>query len=367
MLKSIEINLTAIKENAKAIQKLVGAQVKVLAVVKSDAYGHGAARIVESLNLIADFFGVDNLEEAIKIRSVVRKPVLIFGAIEDKGLEILANSQIRIPIYDRNSLDLARKARQPFRVHLKVDTGMHRLGFEPAEAVAVAKEIVRAKNLELEGLWSHFAISGEKKGRDYSLAQIKRFDRVRADFKEVGIKPSFYHLSNSSGIFYYPQARYNLIRSGILLYGYYPNSEIKARFKNRLRLEPALAFKTKIIQIRRLKKGERIGYGLTYRLEKDGLIGVLPVGYKDGYGRSLSNRGAVLVRGNRCPIVGRICMRMMMIDLSKIRDPRVGEEAVLIGRQGDDKIGAEELADQIGTIPYEVLSRLDPEIKRIYK
>lgn len=365
MLKWIEVDLGKIRENVKEINKMLQPEVGLLAIVKSDAYGHGADKISQEVEPQVELFGVDNISEARRLQETVVKPILVLGGWDGKDLE-KSLRQVRLPIYSQDSLINALEFKKRLKVHLKVDTGMHRLGLKPGQAIKVAKRINRASYLELEGVWSHFAQSGNELGRNYSQKQLSEFKQIKKDLEKKEIIPKYFHLANSSGILNYPQSQFNLVRSGMMLYGYWPSEEIRQKFKTKYVLKPALTFKTKIIQLREMRKGERIGYGLTYQMKKEGQIAVLPVGYKDGYARHLSNKGEVLVKGQKCPIVGRICMRMTMVDVSKVSNLSTGDEVILIGEGKTGKIGASQLADQIRTTPYEILSRLDNNIERIY-
>ncbi len=365
MLKWVEVDLKRIRENVDEIKKMLQPEVGLLAIVKSNAYGHGSRKVSQAIESQSSFFGVDNINEAQRLSEQVAKPILVLGGWEKKDLENDLK-QIRLPIYSQNSLSSALDSKNKLKVHLKVDTGMHRLGFRPGQAIKAAKKVSKASHLNLEGVWSHFAQSGSKSGKEYSENQLNNFNRVKEKLEKINIKPKYFHIANSSGILNYSKSHFNLVRTGMMLYGYWPSEETKQRFNSDYTLKPALTFKAKIVQLRKMKKGERIGYGLTYQMKKDGLVAVLPVGYKDGYARHLSNKGEVLVKGRKCSIVGRICMRMTMVDVSKVPNLLSEDEAILIGGEKTDKIRVNELADQIRTIPYEILSRLDEDIERIY-
>ncbi len=363
MLKYLKIDLDGIRHNVKQIKSKLNKGAGLMAIVKSDAYGHGALEVAKSISSKVIFFGVDDFVEAKELRKGgIRKPILILGAFERGDLGEIAQLDISIPIYSKESLKMALGLKKSLKVHLKVDTGMHRLGVEPEEAVEFARKIEKNSNLELEGLWSHFADSGERLNDSYSKRQIKIFNKVLASLGRRDIKPKFIHLSNSSGIIRFKSAQYNLVRSGVMIYGLSSTQENKD-----IKLKPAIEFISQIVQIRDLKKGEPVGYGLTYSLSRNSQIAVLPVGYKDGYPRQLSSKGEVLVGGQRCSIVGRICMRMMMIDISEINNSKVGDEVVLIGGQQSDRIGVDEIADKIDTNKHEIISRLDKQLIRVYE
>jgi alanine racemase len=239
---------------------------------------------------------------------------------------------------------------------------MHRLGFDCNDVLPAAKKIESSTNLYLEGVWSHFADSGNFKNDKYSKKQLRKFKTVKKALLKNNIKPDYFHMSNSSGIIRFPEAHFDMVRSGMLIYGYHPSS-----VESNLKLESALELKSQIAQTRIIDKGEPVGYGLTYLSKKKIRIAVIPVGYKDGYARHLSNKGQVLIRGKKCSIIGRICMRMFMVDVTSLERVAAGDEVVLIGSQLSDRINVVDLSKQIDTIPYEILSRLDKSLTRIYE
>lgn len=362
MLKQIIISTDNINHNISQIKKRLKDKVKLLAVVKSDAYGHGLVEVSKAIETNVDFFGVDDFEEAIELRdNNIKKPILVFGPIKKSNLKQAAANDIRVSIYNQKSLNEALLFSN-LKVHLKINTGLNRLGVEPSEADKFASKIDRSNSrLYLEGIWSHFADSDSLANRQFSRQQIERFKQVKAKLNSMNIKPYFYHLSNSAGIINYDQAQFDLVRSGNLIYGYNPSPD------NYLDLKPVLTFKSQLIQIRQINKDQPVGYDLSYRADKKKKIGVIPVGYKDGYPRQISNKGQVLIRGKRCPVIGRICMRMMMVDLSGVGDVVEGEEVVLIGRQQSDRIDAREIGERANSSQYEILARLDRNLKRIYE
>lgn len=374
MLSWCEIDLASLRHNLREIKKLIGPKVKLAAVVKSNAYGHGLSQVSRACaEAGADFLCVDNISEGLLTTKSIRNyeiPILILGGVESVDFPEVIRNNFRMLIYNlRHAQKLNRAAKKEGRtakIFLKIDTGMHRLGVRPEEATKLAKELSRLKNLELEGVFSHFASSGEKEFRDFTLKQIAIFEKCLAEIKKSGIKIPIACLCNTAGALLYPKARFQMVRSGLAISGIMPSSWAAKKLEGKMDLKPALSFYTKIIDLKEIEKGERVGYGLTFEAKKKIKIAVLPVGYKDGYGRSLSNVGEVLVRGERCRVIGRICMRMTIIDVSKIKNVRLGEKVVLIGEQGRDRIEAVEVAEKMGTIPYEVLSRISESVPRIY-
>jgi len=362
------INLQAIGNNVKQILKMIGPSVSLMAVVKSNAYGHGLIPICKKvLEKGAKWLGVFSLEEALKIREAkITSPILILGFTEKENLKKIIAKDISLTLYDIETAKelsiLAKKLSKKAKVHLKIDTGMHRLGILSDNILNFVRKIENLKNLQIEGIFSHFADATNK---EYSLWQLEKFKKVLALLKQNGISPPFVHMANSAATLTIPAARFNLIRCGLAIYGLsplLPNSK------------PALSFKAKIIQVKDLKKGDYVGYQRTYKAKRAMKIAILGVGYADGFDRGLSNMGEVLVKGIRCPVIGRICMNQTIIDVSKLSEIRtkrdrlkVGDVVTLIGKDGDDKITVDELAKKLNTIPHEVVSRIPENLPRIFK
>ncbi|MBU2595357.1 alanine racemase [Patescibacteria group bacterium] len=388
MLTWVEIDLGAIRNNIKRIKKYIGPNVGLAAVIKSNAYGHGLVEVAEvAVNEGTEFLCVDNIYEAKLISNSkskilnpkqtqnpkIRKPkILILGGVESEDLLWVIKNNIRFGIFNPEFTNKIERSSQNAgvraKVHIKIDTGMHRLGIDAGDAVEVITKINNNhKNIEIEGLWSHFADSGSRENKKYTLEQIKKFSNIIDGLEKEGIEIKYKHLCNSSGTIAFPEAHFDLVRSGIIIYGIFPSDFVKKKYQRRLRIKPALTFKTRIVALRNLSKGERIGYGLTHRLKSDSRIAILPAGYKDGYGRNLSNKGEVVIKNKRCPVVGRICMRMMMVDVSSVPGVKLDEEAVLLGGDDHAKIEADEVAEKMDTISYEVVARIAESVPRIYK
>ncbi|MCX6811138.1 MAG: alanine racemase [Candidatus Berkelbacteria bacterium] len=378
MLTWVEVDLGAIKKNIKQIRKYIGPNIGVAAVIKSNAYGHGIEEVAKAaFKAGAEFLCVDNVQEAKQICGSTKSyklkaNVLILGGVESEDLPWVIKNSIRFGIYDlafaEKIEEVAKKIKRKALAHIKIDTGMHRLGFDSTEAIiSIVKINKNYKNIAIEGLWSHFADSGSRENKKYTNEQIKKFINIIDGLEKEGFKIKYKHLCNSSGTIALPEAHFDLVRSGIIIYGIFPSKIMKKNYQKRLNLKPAMSFKTRIVSLRNLNKGERIGYGLTYRLKKNSKIAVLSVGYKDGYGRNLSNKGEVVIKNKRCPVVGRICMRMMMVDVSSVPGVKLDEEVVLLGGEGRAKIEADEVAEKMDTIPYEVVARIAESVPRVYK
>ncbi|MDP3994052.1 MAG: alanine racemase [Candidatus Doudnabacteria bacterium] len=357
----IEISKSALLFNIRQMRRIAG-KAGLMAVVKANAYGHGMVEVAGIVRGQVDWFGVAGLDEALLLRkSRIRKPVLVLSYYEkDKTALVFAISRnISFAVYTKLQIHLldeaARFARRKARIHLKIDTGTSRLGIPPGDLGDFLRLIRGAKHLELEGMFSHFADSeGDDK---YTKKQLEIFKRA-ADRPEFS--KALCHIACSAAAIIYPKSRQDLVRIGIALYGLYSSKKIRTPLK------PVLSWKTRIIQIKELPKGSYVGYGLSYKTKRNTTLAILPVGYADGYDRKFSNNAEVLVSGRRCRVVGRVCMNLTMIDVTGV-PARVGQEAVLLGRQGRAEITADELGKRVGTINYEIVTRINWSLPRYVK
>jgi Alr-MurF fusion protein len=365
----VEIDLSAIGNNTRNIKTLVGPRVRVLVSLKADAYGHGAVKVARTvLHNGASMLGVATLSEATIVREAgINAPILIFGYVPPWQMREAVRHNVRMTLYSREAAQaLSRTALalgKICKVHAKVDTGMGRLGvrFEQMdEIVALVREIAMLPGLELEGLYTHFA-NADSADLSYAHAQLERFQRVLSALEDAGLRPAIVHAANSAAMLSLPEARFDMVRPGIAIYGLDPSPE--ARLPQGFRA--ALAFKTQVAQVKWVPAGECISYGCTYVTERPTLVGVLPVGYADGFRRAPKNWGSVLVHGRSAPLLGRICMDQCMIDITHIPQTRSGDEVVLIGRQGSAELTAEEVAERLGTINYEVVSEILARVPRV--
>lgn len=371
MLTWIEIDAAAIGRNLDAFRSAVNPGTAVMAVVKANAYGHGIEAVAPVAAQHADWLGVNNLEEALAIRELgIFKPVAILGHTEIERLNYVISGEFRQVVYREDiAAALSRHAGERntrARVHLKVETGTHRQGVALDALQAFVKELLALPNLDIEGVYTHFANIEDTLDPTFAQFQIDEFRRAVAIVKEAGASPSWIHASATSGALLYPETGFNMIRVGIGTYGIWPSRETQLASRERgrrLSLTPALTWKTRIAQIQQIKPGEFVGYGLTYQASHPMKIAILPIGYYDGYDRKLSNSGRVLVGGQAVPVIGRVMMNMIAIDVTDV-DVKHDDEVVLIGRQGKAEIRAEDLAEKIGTIAYEVVSRIHPGILR---
>lgn len=371
MLSWVEIDASAIKGNLEAFRSIVTPGTAVMAVVKANAYGHGLEAVAPIAAKFADWLGVNNLEEALTVRDLgIDRPIAILGHTELDRLDYVISGEFRQVVYREDvAAELSRHAKErntTARVHLKVETGTHRQGIAVDELSDFVKRLLELPSLDVEGVYTHFANIEDTLDPAFAHFQIEEFRRALTIAGEAGAKPSWIHASATSGALLYPETGFNMIRVGIGTYGIWPSRETQLAARERGRkvaLSPALTWKTRIAQIKAVKPGEYIGYGLTYQASHAMKVAILPIGYYDGYDRKLSNSGRVLAAGQPVPVVGRVMMNMTAIDVTDV-DVKVDDEVVLIGRQGKAEIRAEELAEKSGTIAYEVLSRIHPGIPR---
>ncbi|MDD2679372.1 MAG: alanine racemase [Candidatus Omnitrophica bacterium] len=357
-----EINLDNLEHNFFQIKKRLDPHTKILVTVKADAYGHGLIPASERLERCGvDFLGVASIDEGIVLRKAgIKSPILVLGLILKSDLLPLFEYDLAISVCDEElSNALNNKARQlgkKAKVHIKVDTGMGRIGIPHYDACKLARKIYGLKHIETEGIFTHFAFADMNK--KFTFYQIDLFDKLIRKLTGAGINIPLVHAANSMGILDYKHSHFNMVRPGLVIYGLYPKENLKVNLK------PVLSLKTKIIFVKKVPAGSGISYGHEYVTSKPARIVTLPIGYGDGYPRNLSNKAPVLIGGKRFRICGRICMDQIMVDVGNA-PVRIGDEAVLIGSQGKDKITAEELAGLCGTIPYEIVCGLGSRIPRV--
>jgi alanine racemase len=366
-----EVDLDALRGNLAWIRHRVGPQVKILTVVKADAYGHGLKQIAALLMQSGtDIFGVANLAEAQAIRSVGRGwPVLMLGACLPDEVETAVRDEVRPTLSSLAEAKLfsaaAGRMRKTVTVHAKVDTGMGRLGVLADRAIELVEAVRKLPGLELEGLYTHFA-SAEDDAR-FSREQGKRFESVLAKLKDAGIRVPLLHANNSAGLLHEPGSIFNLVRPGLLVYGILPEGKRSDTSILRKFFAPALAFKCRVSLVKDIAKESSLSYGRTFIAPRRMKVAAITAGYGDGYLRAGSNRAEVLIDGRRCRVLGRITMDQMLVDVSRVRGVAPGDEVVLIGSQGKDSVTAAEVAGWCGTIPWEVLTNITYRVPRIYR
>ncbi|HUR19022.1 MAG TPA: alanine racemase [Acidimicrobiales bacterium] len=365
-----EVDLDAIATNCAVLAGLAR-PAALCAVVKANAYGHGAVPAARAaLAGGATWLAVALVEEGIALREAgIEAPVLLLSEPLAEVMEAAAASRLTPTIYTAGGIKAARKATAsvagggPFRVHVKVDTGMHRVGADPDSVIEVAAAVDAAAELHLEGLWTHLAVADDPDRDDFTAEQLRRFEQVRHRLAAAGIEPEILHAANSSALLAHPSAHNQMVRCGLTVYGYPPS----AALADRVELRPAMSLKAGVSFVRRLSAGERVSYGLQYGLPVDSVIATVPLGYSDGVPRRFSAMGGqVLIGGRRLPIAGRVTMDQLLVDCGPGSEVAPGDEVVLLGRQGDEQIDATEWADRLGTVPYEILCGVSARVARHY-
>ena len=361
----VTIDLDAIEHNINTIRDKVG--VDVMAVVKADAYGHGAVQVTRLLQDKCSFFGVSSILEAMELRRAgIYNPILILGHTPISAFPVLVQAEIRPTIYHYDAaVALSNAAVNQGKVaafHYAVDTGMSRIGFQATEADAdICAKIARLPNLNPEGLFSHFA-TADCADLSRSRAQAELFDRFYEMLKARGVEVPIRHMDNSAGLMNF-DCHYHMVRSGIVTYGMYPSNEVDPKA---LPLRPALQWHSRITHLKTLPAGREISYGGTFVTTRETRVATVPVGYADGYRRSLSGKFYVLIRGKRAPILGRVCMDQMMVDVTDIPDVTSSDRVVLVGRSGDEEITMEQIAEAADSFNYEFVCGISRRVPRIY-
>ena len=359
----IELDRECLLSNLETFRIRLGTRA-LMAVVKANAYGHDAAQVAPAIRDHVDWFAVDALAEAYELRALER-PILILGHTDASEAEHVVELGFRQALFRRDVAEALSKAAgklgRPARIHLKIETGLHRLGVSLDELEEWAAFLSRLEGIKVEGAYTHFA-DVEDPSSTFSRAQLARFETAIALLRQHGLEPTALHASPTAGILLHEQGSLTLGRVGVGLYGIWPSKETGLAAKS-VELCPVLSWKCRLAQVKTVPAGATVGYDLTFRATSDRRIGILPVGYYDGYDRGLSNRGAVLVRGRRAPIAGRVAMNMCMVDVTGIEAVE-GDEVVLIGEQNGASITADEVAAWADTIAYETLARIHPSLPR---
>lgn len=362
----VEVDLAAVEENYRSLRRKLPSGVKMMAAVKANAYGHGIVEVSQKLSACGvDYLGVASVDEALTLRkSLIKIPILNLGAFLKSDIEILLENDVTATVAD---FDLARRLdkaagrlKKKARVHIKIDTGMGRLGVWHKEADAFILKICSLKNLLPEGLYTHFPVADSDE--HFTRSQIAIFCALVDKLEIKGVRIPLKHSANTMAVVGFKDAHFNLVRPGLALYGLHPKDELIGR----VALKPVLSFKTKIVFLKDVEKGRSISYGRTHITPRRTRIATLPVGYGDGYNRLLSNKANVLLHGRRCPVVGKVCMDQTMVDVGRVKDAKLEDEIVLIGSQQGRSIRAEDIARLCGTIPYEVVCWISPRVPRIY-
>ena len=361
----LNIDLDALGHNLNLVSETVG--VKVMAIVKADAYGLGAVAVARELENRCAFFGVSSIAEAMELRQAgIRTPILVLGRVPVSAYPLAVKEDIRTTMsFYEDAVALSEEAKRQNKTaafHFAVDTGMSRIGFQATEESAdLCVKIAALPNLHAEGLFSHFANADTADLRS-AYAQAELFAKFDEMLKARSIEIPIRHLNNSAGIMNLP-TRYEMVRSGIVTYGMYPSAEMEPE---KLPIRPVMEWVTRVAYVKTLPAGRQISYGGTYTTTRETKIATLPVGYADGFRRSLSNQGYVLIHGQKAPVLGRVCMDQTMVDVTHIPDVKLDDKVILIGRSGDEEITADDMAAMTGTINYEIVCGLSRRIPRAY-
>ncbi|OGL72523.1 alanine racemase [Candidatus Uhrbacteria bacterium RIFCSPHIGHO2_02_FULL_60_10] len=366
----VEISAAALLANAQALRRQT-APAKLAAVIKANAYGHGATVVASALRTAADWFAVDSFLEAEALKPLrLKQPILILGYTPVSAVASAVRRGYRLTAYNRETVQAAAKAAtasHPARLHLKIETGTTRQGIGIGELSALVRDLRRSRHVIVEGASTHYANVEDTADPGYARQQLSRYEEALAKLATLGIKPSVRHTAGSAAAILYPETRFDLVRTGLALYGLWPSGETKAAMRlrgGRFDLRPVLTWKTTVAQVKTVPAGTPVSYGLTEKTGRSSRLAVLPVGYWDGLDRKLSSVGSVLIRGQRAKIMGRVCMNMCVVDVTDIPGVSVEDEAVILGSQGSERLSAEEIARQCGTINYEIVTRINPLLPR---
>jgi alanine racemase len=376
-----EIDLGALAHNYRELKRVTESSAAMMAVVKADGYGHGAHHVARvALENGADLLAVARMGEAVRLREAgISAPILLFGHSLPAYVDILASQDIRASL---NSLDGARsisakavRRKKTIKAHIKIDTGMGRLGLmvdDIAVQTVSGKQFNRAikdiltittlPGIEVEGIFTHFA-NADSRDKNHAMIQLSRFKKLLDSLKKHSFRVKYRHAANSAAIIEMPASHLDLVRPGIAQYGLWPSDEVD---KRRIDLRPVMSIKSRVIHVKEVGVDFAVSYGSTHVTSRPTRIAAIPIGYADGYDRILSSKGHMLVRGMRAPIIGRVCMDLTMIDVGHVPDVRLEDEVVILGSQGNETISADEIAERVGTINYEIVSSLTSRVPKVY-
>lgn len=362
-----EINLDNLAENFRGIKRKIGANVKTLVAVKANAYGHGAVEV--SRRLIAegaDMLGVAAVSEVAELRQAgINAPILLLGCTLPEAVGEALDLDARLTLCDlesaRHVAATARARKKTAIVHVKVDTGMGRIGMPWTEAPRIVQQIATLDGIYIEGIFTHFA-SADEADKSFTHHQLELFQKVIASLEEAGLRIPLKHAANSSAILDLPETYLDMVRPGLILYGLHPGAGVS----HSVPLKPVLSLKTRIVFLKKIAPGQTVSYNRRFTATRPTRVATLPIGYADGFSRELSNRGHVLVAGRRVPIIGTICMDQTLVDVTDIPSARIGDEVVIYGHQGSQQIRVEEVAELLHTIPYVITSTIGRRVHRVF-
>lgn len=361
----VEVDLNLLKTNFQNVKKYVS-PAKVMPILKANAYGHGLVRVAQFYQEEnADYIGVAVVEEGILLRKYgITIPILVLGGIWENQIPMFLENNLTITASSIDKLrqieDIAAKLKLKAKVHLMIDTGMERIGVHYYNAEQFLTEAYKLKHVNIDGIYSHFA-NADSTDLTHTKLQFERFMEVLSFFDKHSIAPPLRHICNSGGILQYPEARLDMVRPGIMLYGVYPSKKIKKTVE----VKPALTWKSLVVYFKVIKPGHPVGYGLTWKTDHNVRAVTVPVGYGDGYFRSMSGKGRVIINGNKYPVIGTISMDQIVVNIEQ-GTAFNGDEVILLGKAGENQIIAEDLAEWAGTIPYEILTNINTRVPRVY-
>lgn len=362
----VEINLGAIAHNLQEIKRKV-APAEIMAVIKADAYGHGLKEVARvALENNARYLGVSTVEEGVQLRKQTTTPILVFGGFFENQIKACLEHDLELTLFDFERAGALSKQAQASgnsaKVHIKVDTGMTRVGVHWQESLDFICRVSELRYVKIVGIYTHFA-SADAKDKSFAKTQLQRFQKVLTELEMRNIQIPLKHTANSGAILDLPESYFDMVRPGVSIYGYYPSFEATES----INLQPAMSFKSQVVAVKQVESGTKISYDSTYETVKQTKIVTVPVGYADGYNRLLSNQGEVLIRGKRYPVVGQVCMDFIMVDIGLENDIQTGDEVVLLGCQGDEEISIYEICEKLNTIPYEFTCMISSRVPRVYK
>jgi len=366
----IEISKRNLLHNLSEFRKIAKKSTSIACVVKANAYGHGLEEVVSVLNEKTDWFAVDSIEEALEVRKLSSKSILVMGFVPLAKLGEAIENNISLTVYSRKILSkiISLKSKKAGKIHLKVETGLNRQGLDEKKVLELTRYVLNNKKyLSLEGLSMHFANIEDTLDSAYAMNQLDVFESIAGKVKKMKVNPIL-HSAASAAIMLFPKTHFGLVRAGISLYGQWPSKETKLALKlmnKKIMLKPVMSWKSVVAQVKTIETGESVGYGRTWYAPRKSKIAIVPIGYSNGYDRKLSNTGRVLIKGQYAPVVGRVAMNMTTVDVTEIKNVKMGDEVTLIGKSGKNEVTIDELAEKLGTINYEIVSRIDSNLPRI--
>ena len=366
----VTVDLDAIAYNFESMRKNIREGTQMIAVIKADAYGHGAVTVGRFLETFPYIWGfaTATAEEALELRDAgIQKPILVLGYVFEDHYEELIGREVRMPVFDLETAekiaDYAEQLHKKAKIHIALDTGMNRIGFKDTQkSAAVICKISQMESLQIEGMFTHFARADET-DKIYADRQFRRYMDFHRQLQDWGVSIPVCHCSNSAGIIDMPYANLDVVRAGITIYGIYPSNEVQ---KEKVPLKPVMSWKSGVAFVKEVEAGEQISYGGTFVTPKKMKIATIPTGYADGYPRMLSGKASVLIHGKRAQILGRVCMDQFMADVTDIPDVSRGDEVTLLGRDQEEEITVEELSDLCGRFPYEFVCCVSKRVPRVY-